>query len=90
MATIVLSKSHIMAIQLVMKGEFIMKFLSNLRTGLRKNLLKNNAGQGATEYILLLVVIVGLVVAFGPKIKSAVSQKADKVGSDINDFTGDK
>ena len=65
-----------------------MKFLSNLRTRLRKNLLKNNAGQGATEYILLLVVIVGLVVAFGPKIKSAVSNKADKVGADITDFTG--
>ena len=67
---IVLSKSHIMAIQIVMKGEFIMKFLSKLRAGLRKNLLKNNAGQGATEYILLLVVVVGLVIAFkGPVMK---------------------
>ena len=71
-----------------MKGEFIMKFLSNLRARLRKNLLKNNAGQGATEYILLLVVIVGLVVAFGPKIKSAVSSKADAVGNQITEFTG--
>lgn len=55
-----------------------MQFLSNLRTRLRKNLLKNNAGQGATEYILLLVVIVGLIMAFGPRIKKAVS---DKVGN---------
>ncbi len=77
-----------MAIQIVMKGEFIMKFLSKLRAGLRKNLLKNNAGQGATEYILLLVVIVGLVVAFGPKIKSAVQKKAETVGADIEGFTG--
>ncbi|OFZ28661.1 MAG: hypothetical protein A2622_06120 [Bdellovibrionales bacterium RIFCSPHIGHO2_01_FULL_40_29] len=64
-----------------------MKFLSNLRARLRKNHLKNNAGQGATEYILLLVVIVGLVVAFGPKIKSAVEGKAGKVGQQIEDFT---
>jgi len=66
-----------------------MKFFSNLRSRLRKNLLKNQSGQGATEYILLLVVIVGLVVAFGPKIKKAVADKSDKVGSDITGFTGD-
>ncbi|MBC7457179.1 MAG: hypothetical protein H7235_02795 [Bdellovibrionaceae bacterium] len=67
-----------------------MQFLSNLRTRLRKNLLKSNAGQGATEYILLLVVIVGLVVAFGPKIKDAVRTKADKLGGEITNFTGDE
>ena len=67
-----------------------MKFLSNLRARLNKNLLKNNAGQGATEYILLLVVIVGLVVAFGPKIKSAVESKAGAVGAKIEGFTGNE
>jgi len=43
----------------------------------------NNRGQGATEYILLLVVIVGLVLMFGPKIKSAISQKTDQLSADI-------
>jgi Flp pilus assembly pilin Flp len=52
-----------------------MKFLSTLRNRLRKNLVKNQSGQGATEYILLLVVVVGMVVAFGPKIKSAITKK---------------
>ena len=81
---IVLSKSHIMAIQLVMKGEFIMKFLSKLRAGLRKNLLKNNAGQGATEYILLLVVIVGLVMAFKKPIMEKFDNANKKLGNDMD------
>ena len=72
-----------MAIGLVMKGEFIMKFLSNLRAGLRKNLLKNNAGQGATEYILLLVVIVGLVFAFKGPIMEKFKKANDKLGADM-------
>ena len=81
---IVLSKSHIMAIQIVMKGEFIMKFLSKLRAGLRKNLLKNNAGQGATEYILLLVVIVGLVMAFKKPIMEKFDNANKKLGNDMD------
>ena len=66
-----------------------MKFLSNLRTRLRKNLLKNNAGQGATEYILLLVVVVGLVVAFGPKVKKMVEGKTEFLGGKIDSVTGE-
>jgi hypothetical protein len=49
-------------------------------------LFKNNSGQGATEYILLLVVIVGLVVMFGPKIKAAFSGKVDEVTGNISNF----
>lgn len=56
------------------KGGF-MKLMTTLRNRLRKNLLKNQSSQGATEYILLLVVIVGLVMMFGPKIKSAMNNK---------------
>lgn len=52
-----------------------MKLMTTLRNRLRKNLLKNQSGQGATEYILLLVVIVGLVMMFGPRIKSAMNTK---------------
>ena len=52
-----------------------MKLLTNLRNRMRKNIIKGQSGQGATEYILLLVVIVGLVMMFGPKIKTAISGK---------------
>jgi hypothetical protein len=56
-----------------MKGVHIK--LINLRNKMHKNLIKGQSGQGATEYILLLVVIVGLVMMFGPKIKTAISGK---------------
>ncbi|MES2768555.1 MAG: hypothetical protein V4596_05350 [Bdellovibrionota bacterium] len=52
-----------------------------------KRLRKSESGQGATEYILLLVVIVGLVLMFGPKIKSIVSAKVDALQGDINSVT---
>lgn len=35
----------------------------------------DESGQGATEYILLLVVVVGLVMLFGPRIKGMVGDK---------------
>jgi Flp pilus assembly pilin Flp len=60
-----------------------MKFLSTLRNRLRKNLVKNQSGQGATEYILLLVVVVGMVVAFGPKIKTAITEKTKALEADM-------
>ena len=60
-----------------------MKYLSTLRNKLRSNLLKNNRGQGATEYILLLVVVVGMIVAFGPKIKKAISDKTTALEGDM-------
>lgn len=60
-----------------------MKLFTTLRNRMRANLLKNNSGQGATEYILLLVVVVGLVVAFGPRIKSAMNTKMSDLDSSI-------
>lgn len=48
------------------------------------NFLKNEKGQGATEYILLLVVIVGLVVMFGPKLKKMVEGKVGELGGMID------
>ncbi|AFX99820.1 Flp1 family type IVb pilin [Bdellovibrio bacteriovorus] len=53
-----------------------------------KKLLKNERGQGATEYILLLVVVVALVVIFKDKIKSAMEEKVGSLASDITGFTG--
>jgi Flp pilus assembly pilin Flp len=56
-----------------------MKMLKNLRNRLRKNIANNQNGQGATEYILLLTVVVALVVMFGPKIKKTFSDKLGEV-----------
>jgi Flp pilus assembly pilin Flp len=51
-----------------------------------KSLWKDESGQGMTEYILILVVIVSLAIAFGGKIKSAITSKTDKVSNDIQSF----
>ena len=66
-----------------------MKFLSNLRTRLRKNLLKNHAGQGATEYILLLVVVVGLVITFKEPITRKFGESVGKLGTKMEQVTSD-
>ncbi len=50
--------------------------------------LKNEKGQGATEYILLLVVVVAIAMIFKDKIKSAVDQKTTQLSESINSFTG--
>ena len=64
-----------------------MKVLTNLKKCLNKKFLRNERGQGATEYILLLVVVVGLVVAFGPKIKAAVEKKMGDVSTGMDEVT---
>ena len=64
-----------------------MKLMTTLRNRLRKNLINNRSGQGATEYILLLVVIVGLVMMFGPKIKSAMTKKMDDLDKGMEQVT---
>ena len=67
-----------------------MKMLKNLRNRLRKNMVNNERGQGATEYILLLVVIVGLVMAFGGKIKTAFNSKIEGVTGAMDSMTVEK
>ncbi len=64
-----------------------MKFLSNLRNRLRTNLLKNQSGQGATEYILLLVVVVGLVLAFKGPIMKKMGEKVGDLGVAMDKVT---
>lgn len=58
-------------------------------TNFFKKSAKSESGQGATEYILLLVVIVGLVLMFGPKIKSIIGSKVESLSNDINKVTSD-
>lgn len=64
-----------------------MKMLKNLRNRLRKNMTNNERGQGATEYILLLTVVVGLVVMFGPKIKAKFNEKVGQLETDMDTAT---
>ena len=52
------------------------------------NTLKNKRGQGATEYILLLVIVVGLAIAFGPRIKNMVMGKLGQVEGQLQQVTG--
>lgn len=50
--------------------------------------LKNEKGQGATEYILLLVIVVAISILFKDKIKSAIEAKTADLNSQIQGFTG--
>ena len=44
------------------------------------------SAQGATEYILLLVAVVALVLIFKDKITEQVRALVEKLGGDINKF----
>jgi len=64
-----------------------MKFFSLLRQRLRNSMIQNNRGQGATEYILLLVVVVGLVLAFKKPIMEKMNKKVDDLGASMDQVT---
>ena len=51
-----------------------------------KRLIKDESGQGATEYILLLVVVVAIAMLFRDRIQAIVSQKVTEVGNQIGTF----
>jgi Flp pilus assembly pilin Flp len=66
-----------------------MKFFTQLRNRLRKNLLKNQSGQGATEYILLLVVVVAVVMMFKGKIKAKLDSTIGELEGKMSEVTSD-
>ena len=51
-----------------------------------KSILKDESGQGATEYILLLAVVVALCIAFRNQIKGVVDSAIGKVSNDVKNF----
>jgi len=55
---------------------------------LLKNLWKDESGQGATEYILLLVVVVAIGMLFRDKIQETLKGKLEELGTSIGTFTG--
>ncbi|MGE4131266.1 MAG: Flp1 family type IVb pilin [Bdellovibrionales bacterium] len=54
-----------------------------------KKFWNDESGQGGTEYVLLLVVVVALVGIFRNQIKEAFSAKLGDLSSSIQGFTGD-
>ena len=44
-----------------------------------KRLLKDQRGQGTAEYVLLIAIVVGVLVVFGPQIKSTLTNKVNEV-----------
>jgi Flp pilus assembly pilin Flp len=54
-----------------------------------KSLWKDESAQGATEYILLVVVIVAIAGLFREQIKAAVSGKLDELKGSILGFKGE-
>lgn len=58
-------------------------------TAVMKNLWKDQSGQGATEYVLLVVVVVALVVLFRDQIRGAMQDKLTQLSGAITGFTGD-
>jgi Flp pilus assembly pilin Flp len=51
-------------------------------------IISDESGQGATEYILLLVVVVAIAMVFKEKIMEIVKGKIGEVSGQIGGFTG--
>lgn len=51
-----------------------------------KKLWKDESAQGATEYILMLVVVVAIAMLFKDQIKGIVEGKVNQLGNDISGF----
>lgn len=51
-----------------------------------KNLIKDESGQGATEYILLLVVVVAIAMLFKDQIMGVVKDKMAQISGNIGGF----
>lgn len=62
-----------------------MSLFTSLKNRLRKNLIKNEGGQGTTEYIMLVVVVIALIVIVGPRIKAKISEKMGQVETGMDE-----
>ncbi len=61
-----------------------MKVLNKGKVKKNSKFLKNQKGQGMVEYVLLLVVIIGLVMAFKKPITDKFNQVTGKATSDMD------
>ena len=62
-----------------------MKTLNQLKRTAKK-LWNDESAQGATEYILLLVVVIGMVLAFKDQIKSVITGKVSEISGKIQEI----
>lgn len=62
-----------------------MKTLNHIKS-VAKKLWNDESAQGATEYILLLVVVIGMVLAFKDKIKNVISGKVEQISGKIQEI----
>lgn len=51
------------------------------------DLLKDESGQGTTEYILIIVALIGLAVVFRDNIKTVVQSRISQFGDTLKGFT---
>jgi Flp pilus assembly pilin Flp len=49
-------------------------------------LWKDESAQGATEYILMLVIVVGIAMMFKDKIMKVIGGKVDQIEGQIDSF----
>ena len=63
------------------KGGTMKKFTAKM-----KSLWTDESAQGATEYILILVIIVGLALTFQGQIKTAVNAQLDKLNGGLGNI----
>lgn len=52
-----------------------------------KAIWSDESAQGATEYILLLAIVVGVAMIFGGNIKKIVTEKMGQISSVISGFS---
>lgn len=51
-----------------------------------RRFIKDESGQGMAEYVLLIVVVIGVAFLFRDKIKEMVGNKMTQVGNEFNSF----
>ena len=49
--------------------------------------LKDESGQGATEYILMIVVVIGIIMFFKDDLKKIVKTKVDSIQDELGKVT---
>ncbi len=50
-----------------------------------QHLIEDESGQGATEYILIMVIVVAVVIAFGGEFRNRVVGAAESLGAQISE-----
>ncbi len=56
--------------------------LNNIKSNFSK-FVKDESGQGSAEYILLIALVVAVIMMFGPRIKTAISNKTGELEGQI-------